>query len=186
MDLTEEDIIQILDLIDKSSFDYFQLRMGDLNLTVSRGDIDLSMAPAIVAAAAAAPAPAVAAATPEPAPAAASEPAAAPAPVAAPAPAAAPEPAAPAPPASTEGLVPVHAPMVGTFYAAPEPSAPPFTEVGARVDEDATVGLIEVMKVFNSISAGVNGVIEQILVQNAQFVEYGQALFLIRPDGGSE
>ncbi len=182
MDLTEEDIIQILDLIDKSSFDYFQLRMGDLNLTVSRGDIDLSMAPAIVAAA---PAPAVEAAAPPPA--AASEPAAAPAPVAAPAPAAAPEPAAAAPePASTEGLVPVYAPMVGTFYAAPEPSAPPFTELGARVDEDATVGLIEVMKVFNSIRAGANGVIEQILVQNAQFVEYGQALFLIRPDGGSE
>ena len=82
--------------------------------------------------------------------------------------------------------MPVYAPMVGTFYAAPEPSAPPFTEVGARVDEDATVGLIEVMKVFNSIRAGANGVIEQILVQNAQFVEYGQALFLIRPDGGSE
>ena len=182
MDLTEEDIIQILDLIDKSSFDYFQLRMGDLNLTVSRGDIDLSMAPAIVAAA---PDPAVEAAAPPPA--AASEPAAAPAPVAAPAPAAAPEPAAAAPePASTEGLVPVYAPMVGTFYAAPEPSAPPFTELGARVDEDATVGLIEVMKVFNSIRAGANGVIEQILVQNAQFVEYGQALFLIRPDGGSE
>ena len=182
MDLTEEDIIQILDLIDKSSFDYFQLRMGDLNLTVSRGDIDLSMAPAIVAAA---PAPAVEAAAPPPA--AASEPAAAPAPVAAPAPAAAPEPAAAAPePASTEGFVPVYAPMVGTFYAAPEPSAPPFTELGARVDEDATVGLIEVMKVFNSIRAGANGVIEQILVQNAQFVEYGQALFLIRPDGGSE
>ena len=96
MDLTEEDIIQILDLIDKSSFDYFQLRMGDLNLTVSRGDIDLSMAPAIVAAA---PAPAVEAA----APAAASEPAAAPAPVSCarsgpePAPVAAPEPAAAAP-----------------------------------------------------------------------------------------
>ncbi len=181
MDLTEEDIIQILDLIDKSSFDYFQLRMGDLNLTVSRGDIDLSMAPAIVSAA---PAPAVEAAAPPPA--AAPEPTAAPEPVAPPASAAAPEPAAPAPPASTEGLVPVYAPMVGTFYAAPEPSAPPFTEVGARVDEDATVGLIEVMKVFNSIRAGANGVIEQILVQNAQFVEYGQALFLIRPDGGSE
>ena len=187
MDLTEEDIIQILDLIDKSSFDYFQLRMGDLNLTVSRGDIDLNMAPAIVAAA---PAPAVEAAAPPPVAAAetaaASGPAAPPAPAPAPEPAAAPAPsAAPAPPVSTEGLVPVHAPMVGTFYAAPEPGAPPFTEIGARVDEDATVGLIEVMKVFNSIRAGANGVIEQVLVQNAQFVEYGQALFLIRPDGGS-
>lgn len=170
MDLTEEDILQILDLIDKSSFDYFQLKMGDLNLTVSRGDIDLSVATAGVAAA---PAPAAAA----PAPAATPAPAAAPAP--------APAPAAPAavPTSFPEGMVPVYSPMVGTFYAAPEPSAPPFVELGGKVDEDTTMGLIEVMKVFNSIRAGANGVVAEILVQNAQFVEYGQPLFLIKPEG---
>ena len=80
-------------------------------------------------------------------------------------------------------MVPVYSPMVGTFYAAPEPSAPPFVELGGKVDEDTTMGLIEVMKVFNSIRSGANGVVAEILVQNAQFVEYGQPLFLIKPDG---
>ncbi|PZC46170.1 MAG: oxaloacetate decarboxylase, alpha subunit/acetyl-CoA carboxylase biotin carboxyl carrier protein [Chloroflexi bacterium] len=167
MDLTEEDILQILDLIDKSSFDYFQLKMGDLNLTVSRGDIDLGVA---TAGAMGAPAPAAAAPAPAAAP--------VPAPVAA-------APAAPAaiPTSFPEGMVPVYSPMVGTFYAAPEPSAPPFIELGGKVDEDTTMGLIEVMKVFNSIRSGANGVVAEILVQNAQFVEYGQPLFLIKPDG---
>ena len=76
----------------------------------------------------------------------------------------------------------INAPMVGTFYISPDPESPPFVEKGARIDEDTTVGLIEVMKVFSAVRAGVNGVIEDILVANAGAIEYGQALFLVRPD----
>ena len=81
------------------------------------------------------------------------------------------------------GLVPVTSPMVGKFYAAPSPSDPPFVEPGAKVAAGATVGLIEVMKVFASIKTETAGVIERILVANGQFVEFGQTLFWLRPDG---
>jgi acetyl-CoA carboxylase biotin carboxyl carrier protein len=71
--------------------------------------------------------------------------------------------------------------LLGTFYVAPEPGAPPFVKVGATVTEDTTVGLIEVMKVFSSVRAAVNGVVTEVVAQNGQFVEYGQALFLVKP-----
>ena len=83
--------------------------------------------------------------------------------------------------AAAEGLLTVTAPLLGTFYVAPEPGAPPFTHVGAKVTEDTTVGLIEVMKVFNSFRAGAKGTIVEVVAQNGQFVEYGQTLFLIKP-----
>jgi acetyl-CoA carboxylase biotin carboxyl carrier protein len=72
--------------------------------------------------------------------------------------------------------------MVGKFYSAPAPSDPPYVEVGTHVTAGATAGLIEVMKVFASIKAEISGVIERILVKNGDFVEFGQALFLVRPD----
>ena len=71
---------------------------------------------------------------------------------------------------------------MGRFYAKPEPGAAPFVTLGAKVDADASVGLIEVMKVFNSVRAGVSGIITEICVQDAQFIEYGQILFRIRPE----
>jgi acetyl-CoA carboxylase biotin carboxyl carrier protein len=83
--------------------------------------------------------------------------------------------------AAAEGLLTVTAPLLGTFYVAPEPGAPPFTHVGANVTEDTTVGLIEVMKVFNSVRAGFKGTIVEAVAQNGQFVEYGQTLFLVKP-----
>jgi len=73
--------------------------------------------------------------------------------------------------------------MVGTFYITPEPGAPPFVEVGGNIDEDTTVGLIEVMKVFNAIRSGVRGVVEEICIQGGQFVEYGQTIMLVKPKG---
>jgi acetyl-CoA carboxylase biotin carboxyl carrier protein len=165
MDLTEDEVLEILKLIEQSEFDYFQLEQGELKLTVARnGYVPAGDAPATVTAPAARPA----AAFP------ATEPVAPP--PAAPGAAAAPESAA------DEGLVPVAAPMVGTFYAAPSPEDPPYVTVGARVEAGATLGLIEVMKVFTSIKAEASGVVEQILINNAQFVEYGQTLFRIRPD----
>ena len=85
-------------------------------------------------------------------------------------------------PAPEHGLLAVTAPMVGKFYAAPSPSEPPFVMPGTKVAAGATVGLIEVMKVFASIKTETAGVIERILVSNGQFVEFGQTLFWIRPD----
>ena len=78
--------------------------------------------------------------------------------------------------------MPVTAPMVGKFYAAPSPSDPPYVEKGTKVAAGATVGLIEVMKVFASIKTETAGVIERILVSSGEFVEFGQTLFLLRPD----
>jgi acetyl-CoA carboxylase biotin carboxyl carrier protein len=75
----------------------------------------------------------------------------------------------------------VRSPMVGTFYRAPVPGAAPFVELGQAVEADATVCIIEVMKLMNSIPAGVRGVIREILVDDAQAVEYGQPLVVLEP-----
>jgi len=103
-------------------------------------------------------------------------PAVAPAPAAA-VPAAA-EPAAAATPAVPEGHV-VKAPMVGTFYRAPNPGASPFAEVGQAVKEGEPLCIIDAMKLLNEIEADKSGVIKQILVENGEPVEYGQPLFVI-------
>lgn len=76
----------------------------------------------------------------------------------------------------------IDAPMVGVFYRSPEPGAAPYIEVGDRIDADATVGLVEVMKMFNSITAGTSGVVVEILAENEQFVEYGEPLIMVRPE----
>ena len=75
----------------------------------------------------------------------------------------------------------VKAPMVGTFYRAPGPDKPPFVEVGQRVEPDTIVCIIEVMKLMNSIEAGVAGVVKEILVDNGAGVEYGTPLVVIEP-----
>ena len=91
-------------------------------------------------------------------------------------------PAATAPaPASEAGLVAIFSPMVGTFYSAPNPDSPAFVTAGASVGPDTTVCLVEAMKVFNEIKAETSGVVERVLVQSGQAVEYGQKLFLVRP-----
>ena len=81
-----------------------------------------------------------------------------------------------------EGSVVVRSPMVGTFYRAPQPGAPPFVEVGQAVKPDSILGIIEVMKLLNSITADVHGNIEQILVGDASPVEAGQPVIVIRPN----
>ena len=80
-----------------------------------------------------------------------------------------------------EGLVPIKASVVSVFYRRPSPDEPPFVEVGSEVKEDTVVCLLEVMKCFRSVMAGVQGRVERICVENAQLVEPGTALFLIRP-----
>ena len=79
------------------------------------------------------------------------------------------------------GEVAITASMIGRFYSQPEPGAAAYVSVGATVREDSTVGLVEAMKMFNAVHAGVNGVITRICVQDAALVEYGQVLFHVRP-----
>lgn len=79
------------------------------------------------------------------------------------------------------GLVAIESPMVGTFYTAPNPDSEAYVSVGSEVSEDTNVCLVEAMKVFNEIKAGVSGRIERILVKSGEAVEFGQPLFLVRP-----
>ena len=73
----------------------------------------------------------------------------------------------------------VRAPLLGTFYRAPKPGAPPFVEVGATVAPDTVIGIIEVMKLMNAVRAGVAGVVREIRARDGALVEYGEILLLI-------
>jgi acetyl-CoA carboxylase biotin carboxyl carrier protein len=88
---------------------------------------------------------------------------------------------APGAPATNDGPA-VVSPMVGTFYTSSDPDSPAFVQVGDSVGPDTVVCIIEAMKVFNDVKAGVSGVIERVLVENAEPVEFGQKLFAIRPN----
>lgn len=92
-------------------------------------------------------------------------------------------PPAPSPP--TDHLVPIIAPMVGTFYRAPNPDAPPFVNEGDVIEPGQTVCVIEAMKLFNEIQSEVGGRIVRVLAENASPVEYGQPLLLIDPSATS-
>jgi len=84
---------------------------------------------------------------------------------------------------SQDGLVDVTAPMVGTVYRAPEPDAPPFVDVGSRVEVGAQLCIIEVMKLMNAVSAEVAGTVAEVCVESGSAVQYGDLLFRIRVDG---
>jgi oxaloacetate decarboxylase alpha subunit len=90
---------------------------------------------------------------------------------------------APASVPSPNGLVRVEAPMVGTFYRAPQPGAPPFVEEGQAVGAGQTLCILEAMKLMNEVKADVDGIVRSILVENAQPVEFGQLLFELEPAG---
>jgi acetyl-CoA carboxylase biotin carboxyl carrier protein len=85
--------------------------------------------------------------------------------------------------AAKETHLEVKSPMVGTFYSAPEPGAKPYVSGGTRVSKGQIVCIIEAMKIMNEIESEYSGVIKEILVQDAQPVEYGQVLFRIDPNG---
>jgi acetyl-CoA carboxylase biotin carboxyl carrier protein len=106
-----------------------------------------------------------------------------PTPVAVPAPVSTPaaEAAAPPPDKPAKALVEIKSPTVGTFYARPKPDAEPYVQVGSRVTPTTVVGLIEAMKIYNDITAGCNGVVTEILVENQQPVEFDQVLFKVDP-----
>jgi len=174
MTLSETDVLHILRLVEESSFDSLQLEYGDVKLAVSKsGNFVPQVAQAPVQAAA--------------------EASAVPAPVVTKAAENLDQSAPPvetarkqeAPAAASSSLVAVEAPVVGVFYAAPEPGAEPFVQIGSEVDADTTVGLVEVMKVFNGVSAGLKGRIVEVCVEDSQLVEYGQPLFMVEPSEGA-
>ncbi|GFN30543.1 acetyl-CoA carboxylase biotin carboxyl carrier protein [Paenibacillus xylaniclasticus] len=100
-----------------------------------------------------------------------------------PAAAAAPAQPASAPvPAAQDNLHKIVSPMVGTFYAAPSPDSAPFVQKGSRVTDKTVVCILEAMKLMNEIEAEVRGEIVEVLVENGQLVEFGQPLFLVKPE----
>ena len=87
------------------------------------------------------------------------------------------------PPVGTEeaGLLEITSPMVGTFYRAPAPDAPPYVETGDRVAKGQTLCILEAMKLMNELESEVSGTIREICVENAEPVEFGQVLFRVEP-----
>jgi acetyl-CoA carboxylase biotin carboxyl carrier protein len=86
------------------------------------------------------------------------------------------------PAAPDEGSHIINSPIVGTFYRAPSPDAPSFTDVGSRVKKGQVLCIIEAMKLMNEIESDVDGVVTKIYPQNAQAVEYGEPLFAVNAD----
>ncbi|WP_400163903.1 acetyl-CoA carboxylase biotin carboxyl carrier protein [Brevibacillus sp. TJ4] len=158
------EIREIIKLIDQSSIQEFKLETEDGKVSLKKSSgaetvvVSQAVAPAPVAPVAAAPAQA--------------------------APAAAPVAEAPkAAPAEAEvDLYRIVSPMVGTFYKSPEPGKPAYVQVGDKVTKNKVVCIVEAMKLFNEIEAEVEGEIVKVLVEDGQLVEYGQPLFLVKPE----
>ncbi|WP_285768875.1 acetyl-CoA carboxylase biotin carboxyl carrier protein [Peribacillus sp. SI8-4] len=93
------------------------------------------------------------------------------------------EPEAPAAAVSErENLHKITSPMVGTFYQSPAPDSPAYVKAGDKVSADSIVCIVEAMKLFNEIEAEISGEIVEVLVKEGQLVEYGQPLFLVKPE----
>lgn len=166
--LTYEEATEIVELLRSSSaFSEFRLRSGDLEIEVRRGGTGPAAAAVLAAQATQPTSPA------QPLPAAAAP---APAPTS---PTAAPRQAAAG--AHSDRAVLIKSPMVGTFYRSPEPGAAPFVQPGQSVQADTTVCIIEVMKLMNTLQAGTEGVVKEILVGDGEAVEFGQLLIVIEP-----
>jgi len=157
--MTPKELRQILQALVEHGVSELTLETPDYKLTVRRGGEAQAVAvPQVIPA-------------PIPAPAPVAEPAPAPVPVEAPKPQ---EEGCP-------GCVEVRAPIVGTFYRAPAPDAPPYVKEGDRVEKGQVLCIIEAMKLMNEIESEVSGIVKKILVENGEPVEYGQPLFLIQP-----
>jgi acetyl-CoA carboxylase biotin carboxyl carrier protein len=159
--LTAKDVAEITRLLEESAFDELDLEFDGLKLSLRRGAHgDARPLSAGPTAAATAPnsAPAVGAA-----------------------PAASPAASSAAPPGGGPGVRDVLAPLLGTFYRAAKPGAPPFIEVGARVEAETIIGIIEVMKLMNTVRAGMRGTVTEILGRDGALVEHGETLLRVDP-----
>lgn len=170
MKLTEEEIVQILNFIEESNFEHFELETTDLKLSVGKGErgkagaerdngISIShsqmppKSPGEVGETGSKPGSEVPASTMR---------------------------------VSEDGLIPIKAPMLGTFYRRPAPGEPCCVEVGSFVKEDDTVCILEVLNIFHAIEAGVQGYISKVFVEDGKLVEYGETLFLVSGRPASE
>jgi acetyl-CoA carboxylase biotin carboxyl carrier protein len=154
MALSDEDVREILRLVDESNLDELRIETAEFRLHVRRGGAPGPEEESAPRTAASEPAASEHAAGPEP---------------------------APAETAASNGALTIDAPMVGTFYRAESPGAEPFVEVGTEVQAGTVVCLIEVMKMMNSVQAGLAGTIVEICAENAQLVESGEQLFRVEP-----
>ncbi len=88
---------------------------------------------------------------------------------------------APAAPVAYEGMTVIRAPSLGTFYRSPKPGAPPFVAIGQEIEPTTEVCIIEVMKLFTAVRAGMNGIVREILVEDGALVEHDQPLIVVEP-----
>lgn len=161
MELTHDDVRRILKIINEAShLEELDLEYGEFRLRIRRHASGERETPASISLAPVAAAPAVPKATLTAAPVAKATSALQPVP---------------------EGMVAIRAPMLGTFYRAPSPGERPFVEVGQQVTAEDTVGVIEVMKLFNSMKAGITGKIVEIRAENAALVAYNEVLIVVEP-----
>ncbi len=179
MEMTPETIKALLDAFDQSDWREMVVTVGDDRLHVSRDPLPegatLAAPPAVGAPAPAAPSagPVTAGDPRPPAVAEASSGVAA---------------STVRPPDGAAGVVPeggtkIESPSVGLFWRSPSPGAPPFVEVGDRVEAGQTVCIVEVMKLMNHVASPVDGVVTAILVENGGAVEFGQAIVVVDPEG---
>jgi len=151
MTLTAKDVAEIMRLLEQSSFDNLSLEIDGAKLNLQRSSAVAVRQPAISTSSAESQPQPVRSAAPK------------------------------VKPPSELGLAEVASPLLGIFYRAPKPGEPPFVEVGSRVEEDTVIGIIEVMKLMNSVRAGVKGEVVEILAENAALVEYDEVLLRLRP-----
>ena len=154
MSLSHEDVQEILRVLDNTDYNELTLESDNFTLTLRRGGEGWTQESS-AAAGQQAPAASIGSAGSEP------------------------DVTEPAP--TEDGLLEIRAPMVGTFYRAPKPGADPFIDIGSDIEDDTVIAIIEVMKLMNSIPAGVSGEIVEIHAEDAQFVEKGQLLMRVRP-----
>jgi acetyl-CoA carboxylase biotin carboxyl carrier protein len=162
MDVDLEELAAVIELLDKADFTDFRYEKGDLRIAVRRGGppLDDGRPPPAQPVAASVTRPAAAVPQPAPRPQ-----------VATAAGAVVPE----------DGIVLVRSGILGSFYRSPKPGGPPFVEIGDKVETDSVVCIVEVMKLMNSVAAGVAGEITAVHAQNGDLVEFDQPLFSVRP-----
>jgi acetyl-CoA carboxylase biotin carboxyl carrier protein len=169
MSFSHDDVQRLMKLLDSSHFDELHLEAEGVKLTLRRNGAPSGVVAVPSASAAPSTSSALSTAT---APSAAAKVAALARTAAAP--------VATATPSNDPTLIDIRAPMLGTFYGAPKPGAEPFVAIGARLTANSAVGIIEVMKLMNSIPAGVEGVLVEVLVRDGALVEFDQVLMRVR------